>query len=337
MRLGIGQLQASEEKRQLAPLPRFTPDFRSWAAVPAAFTAYFNDHFGFRKTLVLDHAAFLVRVLGESTTPDVLVGKQGWLYYAHGRYMDSYRGLESFHPGELDQWVTALRRMRDWLALRKLPFYVIIPPDKHTIYPEYLPSSVTLSAATRLDTLIAALHQANIDVIDIRDDLRRAKSTGPLYHQTDTHWNGDAGYVAYRAILLEIGRAFPRVHPYPRSDFTYWRRSATGDLNGMLGLTHGYEEDLLVLVPKSDAAVSRQEGNLVISVRNDPELPRMVMLRDSFANFLVTLLSQNFSRAAYLWDNNFNLALMQSEKPDLVLFELVERRLADGAPLGPNP
>jgi hypothetical protein len=105
----------------------------------------------------------------------------------------------------------------------------------------------------------------------------------------------------------------------------------------MLGLTHGYEEDLLVLVPKSDAAVSRQEGNLVISVRNDPELPRMVMLRDSFANFLVTLLSQNFSRAAYLWDNNFNLALMQSEKPDLVLFELVERRLADGAPLGPNP
>jgi len=63
MWLGIGQLQASEEKRQLAPLPRITPDFRSWDTVPPAFTAYFNDHFGFRETLVLDQAAFLVRVL----------------------------------------------------------------------------------------------------------------------------------------------------------------------------------------------------------------------------------------------------------------------------------
>jgi hypothetical protein len=337
MWLGIGQLQASEEKRQLAPLPRITPDFRSWDTVPPAFTAYFNDHFGFRETLVLDHAAFLVRVLGESTTPDVLVGKQGWLYYAHGRTMDSYRGLESFHPGELDQWVTALRRMRDWLASRKIPFYVIIPPDKHTIYPEYLPSSVTLSATTRLDTLLAALREAKVDVIDIRDDLRRAKSAGPLYYLTDTHWNGDAGYVAYRAILLEIGRTFPRVHPYPKSDFKYSRRKATGDLNAMLGLTHGYEEELLFLVPKSDSSVRPEVGNLVINVHNDPQLPRMVMLRDSFATFLMTLLSQNFSRAAYLWDNNFNAALIQSEKPDLVLFELVERRLADGAPLEPSP
>jgi alginate O-acetyltransferase complex protein AlgJ len=337
MWLGIGQLQASEEKRQLAPLPNMTLNFRWWTTVPFAFTAYFNDHFGFRKTLVLDHAAFLVKVLGESTTPDVVVGKKGWLYFSKDRYMDSFRGQESFVPGELDQWVTALRRMRDWLASRGIPFYVIIPPDKHTIYPEYLPSSVTLNAgATRLDTLTAALREANIDVIDVRDALRRAKSTGPLYHRTDTHWNGDGGYVAYRAMLLEIGRRFPQVRPYPRSYFRYWPRRYTGDLNYMLGLTEGYEENLLFLLPKVETAVSHQEGRTVISERNDPQLPRMVMMRDSFGNFLTTLLTQNFSRATFLWDNNFNPELMEREKPDLVLFEIVERRLADGAPVGPQ-
>jgi alginate O-acetyltransferase complex protein AlgJ len=333
MWLGKGQLQASEEKRQLAPRPVITRDYKSWPAVPATFTAYFNDHFGFRETLVRDHAAFLVKVLQESTTPEVVIGKQGWLYYSKGRYMDSFRGRESFVPGELDQWVTALTRMRDWLDLRGIRFYVIMPPDKHTIYPEYLPRSVRLnSGATRLDTLIAALRKANIDVIDVRDDLRRAKSTARLYHQTDTHWNGDGGYVAYRTILVEVGKAFPLVRPLPRSDFTYWRRSVTGDLNALLGLTHGYEEDLLVLVPKSDAAVSREEGKLVISESHNPQLPRLVMMRDSFSNFLFAMLSQNFSRAVYTWDNNFDPALMQREKPDLVLFELVERRLADGAP-----
>src|SRR5580700_7069401 len=133
MWLGMGQLQASEEKRQLAPQPNITEDFRSWAAVPVAFTAYFHDHFGFRETLVQGHAAFLVKVLGQSTTSEVVVGKEGWLYYSKGRYMDSFRGRESFVPGELDQWVTALTRMRDWLDSRRIRFYVIMPPEKHTI------------------------------------------------------------------------------------------------------------------------------------------------------------------------------------------------------------
>src|SRR5271170_1866232 len=77
MWLGMGQLQASEEKRQLAPLPLISWDFKSWAGVPVAFTSYFNDHFGFREMLVQDHAAFLVKVLGQSTTSEVVVGKQG--------------------------------------------------------------------------------------------------------------------------------------------------------------------------------------------------------------------------------------------------------------------
>jgi hypothetical protein len=336
MWLHIGRLRAAEEKRALAPWPVITPNFRSWTAAPNAFAAYFSDHFGFRKTLVLDHAAFLVKVLGQSTSSEVLVGKRGWLYYTGGHYMDSYRGLDSFRPGELEQWVTALTRMRDWLGSRGIPFYVIIPPDKHTIYPEYLPSSIQRgSVPTRLDKVLAALRKTNIDVIDIRSDLFRAKSSGALYHQTDTHWNGDAGYIAYRALLLEVGRAFPQVRPYPKSDFRHVRHRTTGDLNSMLGLTRGYEEDLVYLLPKNDPAVRREEGTTILSERNDPQLPRMVMMSDSFADFLTFLLSQNFSRATYVRGNDFNPGLMEREKPDLVLFELVERRLVDGAPLAP--
>ena len=331
---GLGQLQAQEEKRRLAPLPIVTPDPRSWAAAPSAFTAYFYDHFGFRKTLVHVDALVKIKVLGESTSPDVVVGEQGWLYYSAAHSLDSYRGVASFGPGELHQWTTALGRMRDWLASRNIRFYVILPPDKHTIYPEYLPASVKRgAAATRLETLITALRQTNIDVIDIRDNLLRAKSTGLLYHRTDTHWNGNGGYVAYEAIVSELSRAFPRMHPpYPRSDFKPWARRVTGDLNSMLGLTRGYEEEIMVLVPRKDAALQHADGKLVITERNDPQLPRMVMMRDSFANFLITLLSQHFSRAVFIWDNNFDPALMELERPDLVLSELVERRLVEGVP-----
>jgi hypothetical protein len=335
---GLGQLQGREEKRQLAALPVITPDLRSWAAAPAAFTAYFNDHFGFRKTLVQVYGLVKVRVLGESTSPDVVVGKQGWLYYCFGLCADSYRGLEPFAAGELRQWTDILRRMRDWLAARRIPFYVIIPPDKHTIYPEYLPASVQPGgAATRLETLTTALRETDIDVIDIRASLLRAKSTGLLYHKTDTHWTGNAGYVAYEAILSELSMAFPHVHPYPRADFQWWRPRATGDLNGMLGLTRGYEEDYLFLVPGKTAYSRHEDGKVVVTEIDDPQLPRMVMMRDSFANFMIPLLSQNFRRAVYIWDNTFDPALIEREKPDLVLFELVERRLVEGTARYPSP
>ena len=335
---GLGQLQAKEEKRQLAPLPMVAPNLSSWGAAPAAFTAYFNDHFGFRKTLVNAYGLVKVKVLGESTSPDVVVGKDGWLYYSIGLSANTYRGLEAFGPGELHQWTIVLRRMRDWLASRNIPFYVIIPPDKHTIYPEYLPASVQLGgAANRLEMLTDALRRESIDVIDVRDRLLRAKSTGLLFHKTDTHWNGNAGYVAYHAILSELSRSFPLVHPYPRSDFTEWRPRATGDLNALLGLTHGYEEDYLLLVPRRTAYSRREDGKVVITEIDDPQLPRMVMFRDSFANFLIPMLSQNFRRAVCIWDNTFDPALVEREKPDLVLFELVERRLIEGTARYPSP
>jgi alginate O-acetyltransferase complex protein AlgJ len=336
MWLGIGQLQESEEKRPLAPRPDITADFRSWPATGLALTACFNDHFGFRKTLVEGHAAMLVKGLGESTSPVVFVGKHGWLYLTLGLSPDSFHGQESFGPGRFDQWLSALRRMHDWLATRHIRFYVIIPPDKHTIYPEYLPTSAKPGpGATRLDTLIAALRQAKIGEVDLRDDLVRAKAMGPLYYHTDTHWNGNGAYVAYRAITLELGKAFPQIRPKPPSDFSEWRPVRTGDLNLLLGLTHGYDETFLYLVEKN-TPVSHREGNLVIDERNDPRQPRMVMLRDSFANYLRPLLSQNFNRATYVFSNNFDTALIEREKPDLVLFELVERRLAEDAPLAPT-
>jgi hypothetical protein len=332
---GLGQLRDKEEKRQLASFPIITPNLKSWATAPAAFTAYFNDHLGFRKTLVQFYALVKVKVLGESTTPDVVVGRQGWLYYAAGHSLDSYRGLDSFGPAELRQWTTFFTRMRDWLASRKIRLYVMFPPDKHTIYPEYLPPSVRRGAtATRLETLTAVLRHADIDVIDIRDSLFRAKAAGPLFHLTDTHWNGNGGYVAYRAILSEISKAFPRVHPYPRSDFGAWRPRATGDLNSMLGLTRGYEEDFLLLVPKKDASVRHQDGDVIVTECDDSQLPRMVMMHDSFGNFIHAPLSQSFRRAAFIGRNNFDPALMEREMPDLVLFELVERRLAEAVPSG---
>jgi alginate O-acetyltransferase complex protein AlgJ len=220
--------------------------------------------------------------------------------------------------------------MRGWLASRGIKFYVLFPPDKHTIYPEYLPASIERGPSpTRLDVLTAALRSRQVDVVDIRQPLLQAKGSDILFHRTDSHWNGYAGFIAYQALLAEMSRSFPQLQSFPRSHFTRTPVSHTGDLAAVLGLTYGYDENLLFLRPPSNTLqrITSPSNKVVIAECNDPRLPRMVMLRDSFANFVVDLLSENFRRAVYVWDYRFDPGLITREQPDLVVFEMVERGL----------
>jgi hypothetical protein len=67
-------------------------------------------------------------------------------------------------------------------------------------------------------------------------------------------------------------------------------------------------------------------------VCNRPGLPRAVILRDSMAVPLIPLLSENFSRVLYVENRKLERSLIEREKPDIVIEELVERSLhAPGA------
>ena len=51
------------------------------------------------------------------------------------------------------------------------------------------------------------------------------------------------------------------------------------------------------------------------------------MFRDSFASRLVPFLSEHFSRAVYLWQNDFDAEVIEQEHPDVVIQEIVSRHL----------
>jgi len=67
-------------------------------------------------------------------------------------------------------------------------------------------------------------------------------------------------------------------------------------------------------------------GRLVTEVP-DPSLPRAVIFRDSFASRLVPFLSEHFSRAVYVWQNDFDANVVIAEHPDVVIQEIVGRHL----------
>src|SRR6478752_2310529 len=71
---------AQSDNRSLAPSPRLPGTRLELMSWPRKADAYLKDHFGFRAQLIGAYNAFNWRVLGISTDPRVIVGRNGRLF-----------------------------------------------------------------------------------------------------------------------------------------------------------------------------------------------------------------------------------------------------------------
>jgi hypothetical protein len=241
-------------------------------------------------------------------------------------------------PDALANWREAVVRARDWLNARNIPFVFTIAPDKHAIYAEEMPGSLAkVSDVSRADQLFTALQDTGL-AVDVRPSLFDAKTRERIYHKTDTHWNDRGALVAYQRIIGAVRARVPRTPAaWTRDDFQAAEQIAPGmDLAGMMGLKRVLTEANLMLVPRhprrarvvepAGAEPTAEEGRLVTEI-DDPSLPRAVIFRDSFVSRLVPFLSEHFSRAVYLWQNDFDADVVAQEHPDIVIQEIVGRHL----------
>jgi hypothetical protein len=72
-------------------------------------------------------------------------------------------------------------------------------------------------------------------------------------------------------------------------------------------------------------------GRLVTEIPGS-SLPRAVIFRDSFTSALAPFLSEHFSRAVYLWRNDFDTSEVTAEHADVVIEEIVGRHLYEYIP-----
>jgi alginate O-acetyltransferase complex protein AlgJ len=321
MWLGIGQFRSDEENRRLEAFPRVGSDPRSWLEFPTQFTRYFLDHFGFRAKLIMLQSWLKVKVIGISISPQVVIGKHEWLFYAGDYSIESYRGARPFTQADLDRWVRLFERRAKWLVCRNIQSLVVIAPDKHTIYPEYMPGTIPRGqTVSRLDSLAATLGQTDVRLLDLRPALLAAKSRySRLYYYTDSHWNGYGAYTGYRAIAAELAKLYPEIKPMPESDCVLSQAHGGGDLAHMLGIPSALAETMDYLGPRRPWHIEAGGRKLVAFI-------------DSFGLQLEGFLRTNFASIEFTRQYEFDLGVVLDNKPDLVIFELCERRLNSDPP-----
>lgn len=339
--LDLDPMPVQDEQRTLAGLPAFNWSRNYFESFPEQFEAFYNDRFGFRTSLIMLHAFAKMRFLDVSGSGSVIIGKEGWLFLNAKGTMDACRGVDLFTEEQLDRWVRLFQARHDQMARMGIPYLLIFAPNKHTIYPEYLPDYINrVNKTTRMDQLVDRLKtNTSIEVLDLRPALMAAKEYRCLFLHTDTHWNEYGEYIATREIAERLRTWFPEIDPLNIKDMQVETvLDDGGDLARLMGWGNILQESkpkvackksMMRQIKLEDNVWGRAwpEGKMPIALENPmTALPRGMMVGDSFGLSLARPLCEHFSRSVYIW-HEFSPEIIAEEKPDVVMNQVLERYL----------
>lgn len=345
--LGSRSDVSATEKRRLANLPPWPTRLDDWIAFPKAFDAFATDRFGYRPQLLDGYKWIVADVFHDSISPRAFVGPNGWLFVTGSGSLDDMRGAGAYTDAALVNAVQQINARGELLAVRRIKFGFVVFPDKHTVYPQYLPRGLYAGfGQRRLNALDAAIadtgHPYYFDASDaVLADARRSRFN--LYYKSDTHWTAWGAYMGYRAWVAADGQRLG-LKPVEYS-FDQFRkaRSTPGDLAFMSG--YRSREPELVKPPAAWGCVQGMSAWKVPAAmlqRLDTAARymqsadcggsgRALVIHDSFMDWISPLLVDNFRHAwlarAYPDDATFGW-LVDQMHPDIVIVQRVERAMA---------
>ena len=339
------------ESRELAEMPEVkNGDGSLNIGFLADAGAYFEDRFAYRNEIVTANSG-LRALFATSSTDQVVIGKDGWLYY--GGTLPDYLGQSAMTDRALNNVAHNVGLIERYVESHGARFLFTIAPNKNTLYPEHMPyyylASSSASNATRLKERLGREGIEYLDLFEVfnsfdADD--RAEET--WYLKRDTHWNNAGALIAASAIVNALGRDF---HGPAFADGAK-REDFTGDLESILfPASPGVEENWYYEgyddgdgFSGSLWSYARGENVTDAEVVTRSEITEsestLLMFRDSFGNALIPFLAAEFNQAMFSKLVPYNVALLAAEDRDVVVIERAERHvpdLATSAPLMPSP
>jgi hypothetical protein len=232
---------------------------------------------------------------------------------------------------------------------------------------------------TRADDAVAELTdpqlplpQYRATVIDLRPAFLKARTLAdgtpspPLYYRTDSHWTERGARVAEAAISQALIAAhIPDFTPLPAAVLTPRMGTYRGDIGNLvlgknivesaefLDVDHIWPARTAAGAPVLGPSITREmivsyftrsskpddPIHPLITTVDDPNLPTAVIFHDSFGPCMLPWMAQHFRRAVWCWNCSWDEALVDREKPSVVIVERVERYVdrlfADGPPVAP--
>jgi hypothetical protein len=281
----------------------------------------------------------------------VTIGSDNWYFFnGNGAILD-YLGLRRITEKKLQKINYLLQDRAYWLKTMGIQYIYLPIPNKEAVYGDHLPAGIRKNkGVTVYDQLMAHLeHQGMFsDYIDTQKIMLQHKDHSDLFLRTDSHWNHDGTYLIYQEVMKRLQKKFPGIIPLKLQKEKKWVKDFSGDLAILMNLNGVITEtapDLNIVEECSPRAPERMTELKKIPEYRDIEMHRLpvksgcserqhkvVLIHDSFGNFLRPYFSQQFETVIFINYLNFEDAktVIELEKPDIVIDQRVARNLLKG-------
>lgn len=330
---------SEDENRVLKSKPVF--NFSDLLSYPKEFTEYFDDNFGFKKTLSSLNSYYKLKAFHASSKPNsVNIGKDEWLFSVDPINSGDYQNKNSFTSEELIKIKQNLEEAKQWHEKQGIHFFIMILPIKSSIYPEYLPDNMQKrNKISKLIQLRDYLEKnSSTKIIDVTNELLEAKKNQQVYYKHDIHWNFDGGYIGYKKLIETMSQFYPDLKPITLENYKKEINiKKNADLSKQLSLETilaNLETDFVrtcdypfeeISPPQYSSTTLKQKTRRTIIRKSN--LPKAVIYRDSFFNMMLTFFSENFSDCVYVWTDEMSLEVIENEKPNFVVYEMIEANI----------
>jgi tetratricopeptide (TPR) repeat protein len=272
-----------------------------------------------------------------SPTPITIVGKSDMLFLAGDSQggLKQHYGLMQYNDLQADAINKLLKARRDYFDLNQINYINLILPDKQTVYSDYLPIPIAADAerpSMQFLQLCKANNLATCYPAEIM--INKNKQGLDTYDQVDTHCNAYGSFLAYQALVDQINTAFRMNVPKLKfSDISLYRVKAAGDLGSKLNpavtgaRVHSKIENAKAQL-KFDSSHPTFTGDGVMKVYENATAEKTaIMFGNSYHYALLPFLAESFKRIVFVQSTIIDYSLVEYEKPDVVIYQSVERFL----------
>ena len=279
---------------------------------------YVNEAFSLRQELITLWA-HVEALFGESAEDGVILGSDGWLYYADE--LADYTGTEPMTERQVFAAARNLALMREYADGLGADFVFTIAPNKSSLYPEHMPAYPRSGERTDAERLAAELEAQDVDYVNLFELFAAEDAT--LYFAHDSHWTSRGAALAADALNAALG-----VESRFADGYEFESRAHTGDLFEML---YPAGRDTETDDAPAGLAFTQGEGVRPDSITIDTEGSgegRLLMFRDSFGELLYPFMAEGFAAARFSRQAAYDLTLAEELSADCVVIEIVERNLS---------
>lgn len=288
---------------------------------------YFNENFAFRQEMISANAWIYGKVFHVSTTDQVLLGKNDWMYYTNT--LNDYTATHLMSERGLNNVAHNIKLMQDFVEQNGSGFIFTIAPNKNSVYDENMPYYYQKGMnANNYERLVPKLETEGVHYVNLHEAFKNQDEV--LYLHQDSHWNNKGAVLAYNRMMSQTDLDY---ETYENVDYTI-KKNHAGDLATMVyPLNYKLEDNVSYQKDWQYKYYGEVTDNMdeFITTTSPKSNEVLLMYRDSFGESLLPFFADEFGVAYFSRLVPYNLNDIYTYKPNYVIIERVERRISSFA------